>query len=822
MTTEDKTTKISRNKLIYLGGILLSMLVSIYLRTIPKAGVFISDTFVRFGGNDPWYHLRNVESIVYNYPHMLWFDAYTQYPNGSNQVFAPLFDYFLSTVIWIIGLGNPNQNLINTICAYNPVILGAMVIIPTYFVTKNIFDKRAALLASLLIAIAPGQFLSRSMIGFNDHHIAETLLTTIIAMFMVLTLKTAKKHEITFERIKKKNLNSHKMLFLYLILTGIALGAYSLAWIGAIFFSFVIGVYLTIQYCQDHMHGRSNDYLAIIGTVVFAVALIMVLATPHVGSTKPLTIKGLVAGILAFPVLNILSSAMNKRKIKKSYYPLSIVLIFLVGVGMAKLFSESAYALITSVFSYFMRTGGGLTIAEASPLLSSGGVFTLQPLWYNFGTLGYISFFALAILIYKAFTKENTPDKTFLLVWTLMIIWAMLQQNRFAYYYSVNAAILSAWIGIEILNVAGWQSLIDNVKSKTFNAKNIKAMHILSAIFIVLIMIYPSYSLAMQQNQGTGGPNGYWIEATSWLRYNTPDPGLDYYENYEKPATGETYEYPDSAYGVMSWWDYGHWIEVIGHRIPNANPFQQGIGGRTNSIEEENRPGASTFFTASSEEEATEVLEAVDPDPDKAGARYIVSDVEMATGKFYAMTAWTLDTDDYYVQVQTDSGYMTVPGQRYYNSMEARLHIFDGNGLEQYRMVHESPISSSTQEAGYKNVYNVLFGGNLAEDYSGYVKIFEYVEGATITGTSPADETVTIRNTILTSQMRTFAYSQTTTSGPDGTYSFTVPYSTTGPIEGETQFDTMPTGSYVVSYGNTSLEVSVSETDVLNGNTIEV
>ncbi|SFM88884.1 oligosaccharyl transferase, archaeosortase A system-associated [Methanolobus profundi] len=819
MTTENKKSKISGNKLVYLGGIILSLLVSIYIRTIPKAGVFISDTFVRFGGNDPWYHLRNVESIVHNYPNMLWFDAYTQYPSGGNQVFAPFFDYFLSTVIWIIGLGNPSQDTINTICAYNPVILGALVIIPTYFVAKNIFDSRVALLSAFLIAIAPGQFLSRSIIGFNDHHIAETLLTTITAMFIIMVLKIAKDQELTFDMIKNKDFASFKKVLPYILLAGIALGAYSITWIGAIFFSFVIGIYITIQYIVDHMQGKKSDYLAIFGIMIFLVALIMVLATPHIGSTKPLTIKGLFAGIVAFPVLSGISKMMNRSNLKKYYYPLSICLLFIASVAISKLLSESAYDLITSVFSFFMRTGGGLTIAEASPLLSSGGVFTLQPLWYNFGTLGYISFFALGILIYKAFTRKNTPENTFLIVWTLMIIWAMLQQNRFAYYYSVNAAILSAWVGIQILDLTGWKDIANSIRSKTFNAKNIKAMHILSAIFIVLVLMYPSYNLAMQQNQGTGGPNGYWIEATMWLNYNTPYPGLDYYENYEIPASGESYEYPDTAYGVMSWWDYGHWIEVIGHRIPNSNPFQKGIGGRTNSIEEENIPGASTFFTASSEEEATAVLEAVHPDPEKAGARYIVSDVEMATGKFYAMTAWTLDTDNYYIQVQTDSGYMTVPGPRYYNSMEARLHMFDGNGLKQYRLVHETP-AGSTQEPGYKSVYNQLFGGSVSEEDTGYVKIFEYVEGATITGTAPANETVTISTTILTSQMRTFVYSQSTTS--DGTYTFTVPYSTEGPIEGETQFDAMPTGPYVISYGGSTQEVSVSELDVLNGNTIEV
>jgi dolichyl-diphosphooligosaccharide--protein glycosyltransferase len=153
--------------------------------------------------------------------------------------------------------------------------------------------------------------------------------------------------------------------------------------------------------------------------------------------------------------------------------------------------------------------------------------------------------------------------------------------------------------------------------------------------------------------------------------------------------------------------------------------------------------------------------------------------------------------------------------------MEAKLHIFDGNGLKHYRMVHESPgTSTQGQEIGYKNVYNVLLGGNIKEDNTGYVKIFEYVEGATITGTAPAGENVTISTTISTSQGRSFTYSQTATS--NGTYEFTVPYSTEGPVSGQTQFDVSPTKPYQISYDSVVEEVKVTETDVLQGNTIEV
>ncbi|RSD35137.1 MAG: dolichyl-diphosphooligosaccharide--protein glycosyltransferase [Methanohalophilus sp.] len=701
-------------------GILLFFLLALYIRTVPAESVFISENFVRLGGNDPWYHLRNVESILHNFPSMLWFDAYTQYPHGTDQVFAPLFDMVLATLIWIIGFGDPSTELTQTICAYYPSFLGSLVVIPTYFVGKWAFnDRRIGLLAAFLIALAPGQFLSRAIIGFNDHHIAEALLSTVVAMFLIAGLRRSESSDFTLSHLRENGFSQIRPILPYFLLTGFFLGAYTLAWKGALFFSFIIGVYITAQHIIDHMHGRSTEYLAIGGMAIFIVALVMVLLTPAIGGTKDLQIKGLLAGFVAFPILSIISYYMREKQLNRYYYPLSIAVLFGAGILLARVVSESAYAL---------------------PLLMRGGQFSLQPLWYNFALTGILSFFALLILAYIAIYRRNNREQTFLIVWSVMIIWAMLQQNRFAYYYSVNAAILSAYLGIKVLDLAGWKDIRSPFAQATSSIsdwlKQIKPVHALALVLVVLVLAYPSYDLSTQQNQGTGGPNGYWIEATQWMKYNTPDPGLDYYESYEQPPEGELYPYPDEAYGVMSWWDYGHWIEVIGHRIPNANPFQQGIGGRRNSMDEENRPGASTFFTAPSEAEATAVLEAVHPDPEKAGARYVVSDVAMATGKFYAMAAWTLDTDNYYVQAQTAQGTQTVPGERYFNTMEARLHIFDGNGLEQYRMVHETP-AANTAETGFKQVYNVLFGGNVEVVNTGYVKIFEYVDGATITGQAP-------------------------------------------------------------------------------------
>jgi dolichyl-phosphooligosaccharide-protein glycotransferase len=65
-------------------------------------------------------------------------------------------------------------------------------------------------------------------------------------------------------------------------------------------------------------------------------------------------------------------------------------------------------------------------------------------------------------------------------------------------------------------------------------------------------------------------------------------------------------------------------------------------------------------------------------------------------------------------------------------------------------MVHETR-TNKTSEVKYKHAYNSLFKGNITEIDTGYVKIFEYVKDAKITGTISLNETVKISTLILTS-----------------------------------------------------------------------
>ncbi len=806
--------------------------VALWVRTLPSDTVFLSNGFVKFTTNDAWYHMRTLNVLLENYPSRMFFNPMTNYPYGSYIHFGPLFDQMMALISLVLGMGNPGPELVNTVGAYFPAVLGALTVIPVYYLGKYLGGHKAGILAAILIAFAPGQFLSRSLIGFTDHHVAESLFSTLFMMFFMLALISSKEKSLRFEDVFNKRFNVVKEPLVYSVMAGVMYSAYQLSWPGASLFEFIVLAYAVLQYILDNFRNESSDYLGFTGIVTFLVSAVLILPFVHSDMGFSLYyyswfhVFTALGAMAVFAALSFIEREFKRKQVKAYYYPLLIFGIGALGLIAAKVVSPSLYSLIINTPNtvFGIQTGGPSTIQEVSSIFYQGTTFTLSKVFGNFTAAGFCaSLLGIFILATNLFRKPR-PQEVLVLVWSILILFAIYGQNRFAYYYSINVSVLSAYLGALFLGFVKWNRLEESFKANVKSLedipeflKSIKISQVFAVLIILVALILPEYNAAMLYAKGAGNePNGPWMEATVWLRSNTPDPGMDYNAVYEAPRNGELFKYPDTAYGVMSWWDYGHYIETIGHRMPNANPFQAGIGGRRGSINEENQPGAATFFTAQSEDEASSVLEAIDPAPDKAGSRYIMSDERMATEIFGAMPAWTLDTEGYYQPYWTGREYQNLPSARYYNSMESRLHILDGNGLKQYRMVYETE-AYQTQEVGYKQVYNFLFNGNIPEVNTGYIKIFEYVKGAKITGTAPPNETVKISATILTGQGRTFDYLQSTTSDSEGRYQFTVPYSTDGPIPGQTRFDTAPSGPYVLSYGDTTKEVRISEEAVLNG-----
>ncbi|MFB6219137.1 MAG: STT3 domain-containing protein, partial [Halobacteriaceae archaeon] len=92
-----------------------------------------------FSGNDPYYHFRQVAYTVRNYPAIMPFDAWTQFPLGTSVgQFGTLYDQLMATAALVVGLGSPTEATIETVMLFTPPVLGALVAVPTYFIGRRL------------------------------------------------------------------------------------------------------------------------------------------------------------------------------------------------------------------------------------------------------------------------------------------------------------------------------------------------------------------------------------------------------------------------------------------------------------------------------------------------------------------------------------------------------------------------------------------------------------------------------------------------------------------------------------------------------------
>jgi oligosaccharyl transferase (archaeosortase A-associated) len=683
-------------------GIALAVIcgISLYIRiAVPYHQIFVNGA-VWLRETDAYYYIRNIENLVHHFPHYNTFDPYILFPGGGGALARPFFAWLVSAIILLVSRGIPTLHTIEVVGAYVPAILGTLALVVVYFIGKELFNRWVGVIAAALAAILPGEFLNRTLLGFTDHHVAEVLFSTLCILFLIMAIKRAREREITFGHVLGRDWSTITKPLVYTLLAGVFLGIYLLTWSGGLLLIFIIFAYLVIQFIVDHLRHKSSDYLCIIGTPLFLIAFLMLL--PILGGSGRDTLYriSLPIAIVAPMILSIISRLMAGRALKPVYYPLA--LLGLAGIGLAALhaISPSLFQSIFSQFKIFTPSGARLTILEVHPL-------TPLIAWSNFTTSFFISFISFAMLIYIAI-KQQSADKTLFLVWSIIMLIAVFGQRRFGYYYAINAALLTGYLCWKILDAAGLSKLLAKSKEvvesvRKFKKKKKKARQkakpktfmqprgawvrvIVVGIVIFFLVFFPNVGLWSQQPTHVVGSLyiGYtrplaeaspimdagWYSSLQWLRDNSPEPFDDPNFYYELYPPKDEFQYPETAYGVMSWWDYGYFIMQIAHRIPNANP-----GGGYRDL-------AGRFFTAQNETSADELA-------DELGSKYVVIDSLMATSKFYAMVDYAGSNESeffelYYVPATQTGGqaqWTTLLYPAYYQSIAARLYNFDGQAV---------------------------------------------------------------------------------------------------------------------------------------------
>ncbi|MFC1903307.1 oligosaccharyl transferase, archaeosortase A system-associated [Chloroflexota bacterium] len=710
-------------------GIIIALCfgIALFIRIyFPFEQVFGGEV-IKSTGIDVYFQMRLIDNLVHNFPHLIQFDPYFIYPIMGQLSTPPFFHWLLGGTIWMIGLGSPSQHLIDVVGVYFPAVLGALTVVPVYFIGRELFGRWAGLLSAGLLAVLAGEFLGRSILGFTDYHVAEVLITTTTMMFLILAVKTARERQLTLNHLKHRVWTVSTRPLIYSLLAGICLGIYFYTWQGALLFAFIITLYFIIQFIIDHLNRQSTDYLFIVGITVFLVNLIMFL--PSLPSTFFMT--SLFLAFITLLILQTGSSLITRWQLKPAYYPLAMLGLGLVGVGFFYLINPSLlYTMIRNLKIFIPVTGAELATMEMQPIFFPSGYFTAKIVWGNFTTSFFIGLAALLyLLVYRLIIKHDIDEKNVLLVWSLVILAAVFGQRRFAYYLAVNAALLTGYLSWQFLKFAGFREARTEPEETTkptsrekgglkkrqkegFRLTTRRLNMALAVIIIFFIVIFPNISPAVgTASQARFTPSDAWVSSLTWLKENTPEPFGDpdfYYQRYEPPPEGETFSYPESAYGVMSWWDYGYWITRIGRRIPNSCPGPY-----------EARADTARFFLSQDEDSAQEIRE-------ELNSHYIIIDYATAINKFWALTLWAEEEQAKFFDIYLfPQGNQLVGIQlyypEYYRSLSIRLYNFDGKAVipEKTRVIsYEEKMSQ--EGVIYKIIIN-------AEEFASYEEAKAYI-----------------------------------------------------------------------------------------------
>ena len=499
--------------------IIVSLIVvaAFLYRTLPYIHAVFTPYGVQYLCPDPWYQMRLVDNMLVNFPHPLWHDPYALFPDGAAVGYRPILIWMISGLTLLISGGHPWAGLADTVGAWLPPVLGSLFIILVYMIGKVMFRRvSVGIIAAVLVAFLPTELLHRSLLGFTDHHILETVFSTLALLFLALAWAKNKAW--------------------YGIPAGISLGIYMLNWQGAPLFAgvFMGGFVLSflIAYARYPGHGWLHDPKWQAGIYCFLLGFIISIPIlPLTLSPKEFTIITIAIGVVPL-LLIVLGSIIRRRAV---YFG---VLGALVAIACAVVYREAPW--VYEFIVYQLRGtfwGFGTTIQEAMPLTLSAVLVVY----------GFVFFMGWAGIVYALKYKVDLP----FVIWSIVITLATIGQRRWGYYSAVTTCLLAAFLLVYLGRYLEetWRSWILGV-----------------TVVALLLTVLPG-AIGMFGEQPLMTKD--WEDALHWVRDNTPPPFSDSNVYYEL----KTDEKP--SYAVISWWDYGHWIIRDARRVPMSSPTQQ-------------------------------------------------------------------------------------------------------------------------------------------------------------------------------------------------------------------------------------------------------
>jgi len=640
--------------LIQIGILLLLYSVGTFIRLAPvdRWGVYVT-------ADDPVLHVR-VTQYVYEHGHLPRNDSLAWYPWGQNwERTLPNFRYYLTAFLYrLFRLLGSHMSLYD-FCVFFPAFFAPLAVFPMFLLVRELKDWKSGLVASAILVVSSG-YLTRTIAGFYRH---EQVGIPLLVLCMYLFARAMRA-----ERLRDN--------LAYAASSGVTLAVLTGTWSGFRFLMDGFAVYIIVLLVLGRM---KKNYLW-----AFALAEIIALASTFMWPNLSYRFWKTTEFAVPIVVMLVAAIHLYflERRLDATKRPVAVVVLAAVIFGAMLATTthlpRGRYELVVNPLRRPAPGDVSQTVAEHAsmqltvqqtpqgvrmewPALESYGVFLflvpfgiLMPFLRNRKTLSsevaFLSMLAFAtFLLFMALEPFSALICLVIMLLSLVALWFLSPDNLpsdlelmaivltvlasyffkdlirlnvlFSVFVSIQSALCAGWV-LEMISMPSQtvqpaeEKPVREVRSRTRRSRRRRKKiekrerepaeparpsllpEVLVLFTVVLFVSWSAVSSFKAARSYSLGLRPDWFEALDWIEKNSN---------------------PEDV--IMSWWDYGYWIETYAHRPTIAD------GATTNSTQI--RELAKAFITT--ESQAYSFCKKFD-------VRYVVVDV---TADFWPGAKWT-------------------------------------------------------------------------------------------------------------------------------------------------------------------------------------
>ncbi|MDH2899968.1 MAG: STT3 domain-containing protein [archaeon] len=476
-----------------------------------------------------------------------WHSSQFWYPYGRNiaptsQVglqFTGAFTYLFINSVLRIPISYYNW------LVFFPVLFGSLTTISLYYLVKRVTNSAGGILAALVFAVSP-PILQRGNLGWFKSEPLALFLATIGSYFF-LTVFNSKI--------------SMRSILLRGLLAGLLFGYAETAWGGGDEFILVFALIFLAAPFVKLVDMKRTAYG---GSVVVAGFLLVSGLSPRPGISEISGLTGL--GLIFAWIFTFFAYFLRTYGDPLLYLRnvIKVLLIEIFGGLLLLAFKGNVLSSVTgryiTVIDTFYRSGNPLVQSVAEQAIPTGA---------NFFQYYAILIFLAAFGIYSAMKRKNM-ESLFALSLGITGVYIATSFSRLMVYSTLALALLAAigTVAIAEAILRPSAATISRKKSRIYEARS--EIKVAFVVFMIIVLTLPMFYPSTTSSAYNLNNSGYFASANVPVSIANGATTLsitskDWFQAFQFIRQTP----PNST--IVSWWDYGYWVAVMGNRTTLAD-----------------------------------------------------------------------------------------------------------------------------------------------------------------------------------------------------------------------------------------------------------